>query len=430
MNKILQLYKTIFISTLALYIYLGKGIAYGYFAELLLLIGILLLIKQRRSVNLMKGNTSYILYFLLFINIIYLARGIVHFGIMDTIRDSFILNYIYFVFILLLFQANIEEVLKSIFKIYKYYPAVLFSLYMISLNDFIGNISIFGDVHLLFFKFGDISVHLFVAFILQITNLNRYKKPFDLINYLFIFILFSVASSYSRSGMLSFIIAFFVFYYFLNDKTVKSQLRNFVKYVPIVFVISLLFLSKFKVADNFQGRTVGVEQVALNFTSIFSTSEEGGLNDNKIWRLLWWGQIIDYTFNGPFFVAGKGLGISLADDDQILTIDLEGDLRSPHNFSLSVLARYGVFIFTIWLYWIFLQLKRIKTINLSKLQLVIICIQIAFLFNANFDVFLEGPMGALPFWVFVGIDLIFNYCKLYNTSLEHDLFKISLEKSV
>lgn len=430
MNKILPLYKTIFISTLALYIYLGKGIAYGYFAELLLLIGILLLIKQRRTVNLMKGNTSYILYFLLFINLFYLARGIIHFSIMDTIRDSFILNYIYFVFILLLFQSNIEEVLKSIFKIYKYYPVVLFSLYLISLNDFIGNISIFGDVHLLFFKFGDIGVHLFVAFILQITNLNRYKKPFDLINYLCIFILFSVASSYSRSGMLSFIIAFLVFYYFLNDKAVKDQLRSFVKYVPIVFVISLLFLSKFKVADNFQGRTVGVEQVALNFTSIFSTSEEGGLNDNKLWRLLWWGQIIDYTFNGPFFVAGKGLGISLADDDQILTTDLEGDLRSPHNFSLSVLARYGVFIFTIWLYWIILQLKRIKTINLSKLQLVIICIQIAFLFNANFDVFLEGPMGAFPFWVFVGIDLIFNYFKLYNTSLEHDLFKISLEKSV
>ena len=416
MNKLLQLYKTIFISTLALYIYLGKGIAYGYFAELLLLIGILLLIKQRRSVNLMKGNTSYILYFLLFINIFYLARGLVHFGIMETIRDSFILNYIYFVFILLLFQETIEELLKSIFKIYKYYPLVIFSLYIISLNDFIGNISIFGDVHLFFFKFGDIGVHLFVAFILQITNLNQYKKPFDFINYLFIFILFSVASSYSRSGMLSFIIAFFVFNYFLKDSTVKNQLRTFVKYVPIVFVISLLFLSKFKVADNFQGRTVGVEQVALNFTSIFSTSEEGGLNDNKIWRLLWWGQIIDYTFNGPFFIAGKGLGISLADDDQILTTDLEGDLRSPHNFSLSVLARYGVFIFFIWLYWNFLQLKRIKTINLSKLQLVIICIQIAFLFNANFDVFLEGPMGAFPFWVFVGIDLIFNYFKLYNTS--------------
>ena len=430
MNKLIQLYKTIFISTLALYIYLGKGIAYGYFAEILLLIGILLLIKQRKSVNLFKGKIAYILNFLLLINLLYIAKGILNFGIIETIRDSFILNYIYFVFILLLFEESIEGLLKSIFNIYKYYPLVLFILYMISFNDFIGNISILGGIHLLFFKFGDIGVHLFVAFILQITSLNRFKKPFDLINYLLIFILFSVASSYSRSGMLSFIIAFFVFYYFLNDKIIKNQLKKFVKYVPIVFAISLLFLSKFKVKDNFQGRSVGVEQVVLNFSSIFSTSEEGGLNDNKIWRLLWWGQIIDYTFNGPYFIAGKGLGISLADDDEILTTDLEGDLRSPHNFSLSVLARYGVFIFFVWLYWNFIHLKRIKTINISKLQIVLICIQIAFLFNANFDVFLEGPMGAFPFWVFVGIDLIFYYFKLYNTSLEHDLFKIPIEKSV
>ena len=427
MIKIIPLYKTIFISTLALYIYLGKGIAYGFFAELLLIIGILLLIKHRRSVNLLKSNTSYILYFLLFINLFYLARGILHFGILDTIRDSYILNYIYFVFILLLFQDSIEGLLKSIFKIYKYYPVVLFSLYMISLNDFIGNISFFGDVHLLFFKFGDISVHLFVAFILQLTSLNQYKKPFDLINYVLIFILFSVASSYSRSGMLSFIIAFLFFYFFLNDKLIKTQLKSFIKFIPIVFAISLLFLSKFKVADNFQGRTVGFEQVALNFTSIFSTSEEGGLNDNKIWRLLWWGQIIDYTFNGPYFIAGKGLGINLAEDDQILTTDIEGELRSPHNYSLSILARYGVFIFCIWMYWIYQQIKKIKTPNISKLQLVFICIQIAFLFNANFDVFLEGPMGAFPFWVFVGIDLIFNYFKLYNTILEKGLFYIAKE---
>lgn len=428
MNKILQLYKTIFISTLAIYIYLGKGIAYGYFAEILLLIGILLLIKQRKSVNLIKGKLANILYFLLFINLLYITRGVLNFSIIDTIRDGFILNYMYFVFIILLFQDAIQGLLKSIFNIYKYYPIILFFLYLISLNDFLGSISIFGDVHLLFFKFGDIAVHLFVAFILQITSLNQYKKPFDLINYLLIFILFSVASSYSRSGMLSFIIAFIFFYYFLNDKLIKTQLKSFIKFMPIVFAISLLFLSKFKVADNFQGRTVGVEQVALNFTSIFSTSDEGGLNDNKIWRLLWWGQIIDYTFNGPYFIAGKGLGINLAEDDQILTTDLEGELRSPHNFSLSILARYGVFIFCIWLYWIYQQLKIIKTPTLSKLQLVLICVQIAFLFNANFDVFLEGPMGAFPFWVFVGIDLVFNYFKLYNTQLEKDLFNLAIEE--
>jgi hypothetical protein len=95
-NKLLQLYKILFISILASYIYLGKGIAYGYFAEILLLVGILLLIKQRKSVNLIIGKLAYILYFLLFINLLYITKGILKFSIIDTIRDGFILNYIYF----------------------------------------------------------------------------------------------------------------------------------------------------------------------------------------------------------------------------------------------------------------------------------------------------------------------------------------------
>ena len=117
MNKLLQLYKIFFISILASYIYLGKGIAYGYFAEILLLVGILLLIKQRKSVNILKGKLAYILYFLLFINLLYITKGILKFGFVDTIRDSFILNYIYFVFIILLFQDSIQALLKSIFNI-------------------------------------------------------------------------------------------------------------------------------------------------------------------------------------------------------------------------------------------------------------------------------------------------------------------------
>jgi hypothetical protein len=30
----------------------------------------------------------------------------------------------------------------------------------------------------------------------------------------------------------------------------------------------------------------------------------------------------------------------------------------------------------------------------------------AFLLNASFDVFLEGPMGAFPFWTWLGLYLI------------------------
>jgi hypothetical protein len=35
--------------------------------------------------------------------------------------------------------------------------------------------------------------------------------------------------------------------------------------------------------------------------------------------------------------------------------------------------------------------------------LAITCILIGFIFNASFDVYLEGPMGAFPFWTWVGL---------------------------
>lgn len=412
---------------LSLYIYLGKGIAYGYFAESLLLIGLIFLVKERRKIDVINSRSAKILYLLLVVNLLYIFRGTLEFSFLDTLRDGFIFNYVIFSFLLLLFIDDIQKFVQSILYIYKYYAFILFILYILSLNGFIGSISLFGNIHLLFFKFGDISVHLFISFIFQISGLNKYKKPIDLVNLILIFLMFSVASSYSRGGMLSFILAFIVFYKYSRSVIIKQRLKQYFKYLPFVLIFSVLFLSTFKVNQNFQGRAVGVDQVANNFTSIFTTTEDGALNDNKIWRLLWWGKIIDYTFNGPYFAMGKGLGLSLADDDEILTTDLEGELRSPHNFNLTILARYGVFIFFIWIYWIVRQLKRLRDKSLSNLNLILICIQIAFLFNASFDVFLEGPMGAFPFWVFVGLDLIFEFYGYYNAKQELAIFELTTQ---
>jgi len=422
LTKAVQLYKLLFTIIFTLYLYLGKGIAYGYFAEILLIFGLILLIKQRKEIYIINNKSSKLLYLFLLLNFIFIVRGFFNFPIIDTIRDGFIFNYIYISFILLLFLKDIPQFFRTILTIYKYYPAVIFFLYFISLNKFLGSLSLFGGIHLLFFKFGDISVNLFAAFVFQISGLNKYRKPYDLFNLLIILLMFSLASSYSRGGMLSFLLGCIIFYRYLKDVNIKQQLKKNLNFLPFLLLISFLFLSVFKVDTNFQGRTVGVDQVANNFTSIFSTSEQGGLNDNKIWRLLWWGQIIDYTFNGPYFITGKGLGINLSEDDQIPTSDLEGELRSPHNFNMSILARYGVFVFFLWLYWIYVQFRRLTNKNLSNLQLVLICIQIVFLFNASFDVFLEGPMGAFPFWLFVGIDLIYDYFKLYNNQSEEIIF--------
>jgi O-antigen ligase len=83
-------------------------------------------------------------------------------------------------------------------------------------------------------------------------------------------------------------------------------------------------------------------------------------------------------------------------------------LRAPHNFHLHILARYGVPIFIAWLvFMVYLfKLQRVSTPGATTEETYFFsaCL-IAFLVNASFDVALEGPMAAFPFWIWVGLSL-------------------------
>jgi hypothetical protein len=170
-------------------------------------------------------------------------------------------------------------------------------------------------------------------------------------------------------------------------------------------------------ADDEQ-RALSPRQVADNITSIFSqrAASAGGLDDTREWRLQWWTDIVDYTLFGPYFWTGKGFGINLADDDgyQVAGED-EAQLRSPHSAHLTALARMGVPGAAVW---ILLQLcfgallvrahrqaTRVRQDSWARLHLWILSYWCAFLVNASFDVFLEGPQGGICFWSLVGFGL-------------------------
>jgi hypothetical protein len=406
MLKYKLLYQKILLLVFALYVYFGKGLAYSYLAEFLLVIGILLLIIDRKNINIIKSYRSLILFFLLFINIIYIFKGVFNYTFFDVLRDSFIFNYIYFAIIIFLFFETLADFIKSIIKIYQYYPLIVSLLYLLSLNNFFGNLSIFGQKHILYFKYGDILVHLYISLAFMLTGYYNFTNKLKLINLSAFLFLFIIASSYNRSGMLSFLIAFIIL--IIKNKNLIS-LSKFKKYfynflICLIFIIPIIYIIPND--ENFQGRRTGVNQISNNITSIFSDDLEGSLTDNKVWRYLWWAKIIDYTFAGPHFYSGKGIGINLAQDDDISYDSLDSDLRSPHNFHLNVLARYGVPIFILWLSWLVLTFIRLKNKNITTLKLVLITVQIAFIINSTFDVYLEGPMAAFPFWLFVGIDFI------------------------
>lgn len=249
-------------------------------------------------------------------------------------------------------------------------------------------------------------VHLLISTLFFLNGYIKVSRRFLALNFLLIVYLFLIVSSYARTGMLSYIIAVGVFFYFSKNSILKRQLLQYLKLTPVVILLALPLYQSTHLEENFQGRKLGISQLKDNVVSIFSVESDGTtLSDNKVWRLVWWAKIINYTFMGDYFLFGKGLGMSLALDDDITTenTDGENDLRSPHNFHLTVLARFGVPIFFLWLYWIYLHVGKIRKKKLDPFLLVLLAISVAFLLNASFDVFLEGPMGALPFWTMIGL---------------------------
>jgi hypothetical protein len=158
---------------------------------------------------------------------------------------------------------------------------------------------------------------------------------------------------------------------------------------------------------NRERRVISPEQIVQNLRSIGGGSGTEDLNGTVEWRRLWWNSIIDYTVHGEYFWTGKGFGLNVAYDDGMEPYP-DSSTRSPHNGHLTILARAGVPGMVLW---ILLQLgfglsmlvgfararHAGEHIHVS-LFAWILAYWMAFLVNASFDVYLEGPQGGIWFW--------------------------------
>jgi hypothetical protein len=387
----------------ALYAFLNKGIAYSYLVEILFVVGLVILLKDFKNLEIVWNRPVQILLGLIAICFLFIIRALGKYPFMEIIRDSFIINYALFVFILFMLRDEIAYVKERIFAVYKWYPIVACcSFLLFTYFPFFETFILFGKIPLLLYKFGDMGVQLLISSLLMLNGYVKMSKRWAILNTVLTIYLFLVIAAYSRSGALSYLVGMGLFFVFMKNKELKQTLIQYLKFAPLVGLIAISFYVGTKVQDNFQGRKVGLDQLKENALSIVGQNSDGTLSDNKAWRLLWWAKIIDYTFTSENFALGKGLGMSLAQEDEIDKPG-EGDLRSPHNFHLNILARFGVPIFLIWCYWLFLHFKIFRDSELSSENLMYLSIFAAFIVNASFDVYLEGPMGAFPFWTFLGI---------------------------
>ncbi len=185
----------------------------------------------------------------------------------------------------------------------------------------------------------------------------------------------------------------------------------------------VLWAGEIKLGDKGETRTVSAQYLFTALDSVFTSGgKNAALDGTKEWRLSWWKEIRRYTWGdehgaGKYFWTGKGFGVNLSQDDGFI-VD-EGGLRSPHNGHMSVLARMGVPGMTIWIIlhgvWIvlmlrtFLKARKNKDWKWQALVASTMGYFAAFMINASFDVFIEGPMGGVWLWTLHGFGIALCY---------------------
>ena len=258
-------------------------------------------------------------------------------------------------------------------------------------------------------KEGDALVHVAGALTLMTVGLMRAGW----VPLLMMGVAWVIMGMGSRGGAISVLIPM-MFVMLLRPVGSRLVSRRLVGSLAVALVLLLVIDPKIEVKGQ---REVSMQQLWANMTSIVSSAseEEEGLDRTKAWRLLWWGKIIDYTINGPYFWTGKGFGISLAASDGFGDHTVKQVLRSPHNAHLTMLARAGVPGFVLWILlhgsWIWLMLRgyfkarRTEDYTWAGVFLTLSAYWMAFMINATFDVYLEGPMGGIWFWTIFGVGL-------------------------
>lgn len=272
------------------------------------------------------------------------------------------------------------------------------------------------DIPLLYVKFGDFAVQLAGLATFALLGLwkphwqnHKYRAVLEWGWWMAWFAGVTISAAASRGGLLSIFIA-------VATVLVLRPRTRWWKPAIVFIVFALAFIGSNFELDVGQDRKVSAQQIIANIRSIGGgQSSLSNLEETREWRLQWWTDIVDYTVRGPHFWTGKGFGLNLADDDGYGGTERGIPTRSPHNMQMTVLARAGV---PGLVFWVVLQLTFAASLLLAyfrarrdgeetwaRIDLWILAFWSAFMTNAAFDVYLEGPQGGIWFWSLVGFGI-------------------------
>jgi hypothetical protein len=396
---------------LILYSFFGKGFAYlgtgsFYVSEVLLVLGLIALIASRKLLLLCRTSIGCVMLPFFLWQCACAIPYVSDYGV-DVARDAMVWGYAAFAWIVAALIAPSPPLLERLLERYRRFvpwflvfgpsAALVTMFFAARMPTWPGT-----EVPFISLKLDEYTSHLAGIAASVITGLNPatwWLTPVALA------VLIGVSG---RGGVVGFIIAIIV------AGILARRLRALVLPLAMLLVVFFAAALDIHITVPGRGREISAAQLFDDIdTTVSSDVESEDLQNTKEWRLDWWQTIWDYTVDGPYFLTGKGYGINLANDDGFQTDPVGQSLRSPHNSHITFLARSGVPGAVLWITlqftWLgsmlvsFLRAKRSGKPRWTALFAWIISYWVAFVVTASFDVFLESPMAAIPFWTIFGL---------------------------
>jgi hypothetical protein len=408
-----RLFLTLLLGLLSGYMFLGRGLAHvgigpAYLGDAVLVVAVLVLVAAlSRPARFDPLHGLLILYVVLGAALTLPYLGV--YGL-DALRDG--VTWIYALFAIAVSVVVLPTEFERIATWYRrIVPLFLLWVPLAYYLDQIGTPPLpSSDVSAVVFKGGDIGVHLagVAAFIL--LGLATAPGAAGNLRQALLWTLWlvdvAIAGAVNRGGLLAAAVALLAVIFG------RSSQRMLLLVLVGLSLLTGAALVNPKI-DTPQTRDISIGQIIDNVGSIFSSSVgPGSLQGSKEFRLNWWGEIVAYTVDGPYFWTGKGFGINLADSDGFQT---DGTLRAPHNSHMTILAREGVPGLVLWLVlqatfgWRLLRAgyRAYADGRAFLVQIIgwLFVYWLAALVNMSFDVYLESPQGGVWFWVVFGLGI-------------------------
>lgn len=403
------------------YALLGKGFAYWFLGEMILVVGLFVFVQSQRIMLVFSDSVLLLWGIFALWGFCRTVPFISTYGF-DTLRDAVTWGYGLFALLIVAFLNNsnqISRALNTYRKFLRWYLPVLPVAVILStvLRDKQPTLPWGTDIPFVLVRPGEAAVHLAAAALfLLIFPLRRKSSEAKqisipgtialagwLLTACFILL-------WSRAGMVALLVPMIVASA-IETRKIGWKLATL---AVAGLLLGLLALEANPFIIHAKGMEVTPDNVSKLVSSIAGGDAAPGHEGTKEFRLVWWKHIVDYTVFGPYRWTGKGFGINLAlsDGPPGMTPE-ESGLRSPHNGNMTVLARMGVPGLAIWvalnvafvfrLFNAYLRARRARLRFWSGVNLWILSYWLAAFINMSFDVYLEGPQGGIWFWSIIGL---------------------------